>query len=115
MLHFWRVPPTGSILVVDDERSMRDFLRIALTRVGHDVTVVDSPTAAAAEYGARDFDVVITDLKMAGGSGLDVLDGVKAARAHTQVIVVTAFATPETAIAAMKFDTPLLMSKIITR
>jgi two-component system, NtrC family, response regulator PilR len=96
------VPPTGSILVVDDERSMRDFLRIALTRVGHDVTVVDSPTAAAAEYGARDFDVVITDLKMAGGSGLDVLDGVKTARPHTQVIVVTAFATTETAIAAMK-------------
>jgi two-component system, NtrC family, response regulator PilR len=96
------VPPTGSILVVDDERSMRDFLRIALTRVGHEVTVVDSPAAAAAAYGARDFDVVITDLKMAGGTGLDVLDGVKAARAHTQVIVVTAFATTETAIAAMK-------------
>jgi two-component system response regulator PilR (NtrC family) len=96
------VPPTGSILVVDDERSMRDFLRIALTRVGHQVTVVDSPTAAAAAYGAQEFDVVITDLKMAGGSGLEVLDGVKAARPHTQVIVVTAFATTETAIAAMK-------------
>ena len=81
---------------------MRDFLRIALTRVGHDVTVVDSPVAAAAAYGGRDFDVVITDLKMAGGSGLDVLDGVKGARPHTQVIVVTAFATTETAIAAMK-------------
>src|SRR5213080_1908800 len=102
MLHFWRVPPTGSILVVDDERSMRDFLRIALTRAGHAVTVVDSPSAAAVEYGARDFDVVITDLKMSGGSGLDVLDGVKRARPDTQVIVVTAFATTETAIAAMK-------------
>ena len=81
---------------------MRDFLRIALTRAGHAVTVVESPAAAAVEYGARDFDVVVTDLKMAGGSGLDVLDGVKAARPHTQVIVVTAFATTETAIAAMK-------------
>jgi len=81
---------------------MREFLRIALTRAGHDVTVVESPAAAAVEYGAHDFDVVITDLKMSGGSGLDVLDGVKTARAHTQVIVVTAFATTETAIAAMK-------------
>ncbi|MDB4968828.1 MAG: two component, sigma54 specific, transcriptional regulator, Fis family [Myxococcales bacterium] len=81
---------------------MREFLRIALTRAGHEVTVVDSPSTAASEYTARDFDVVITDLKMAGGSGLDVLDGVKSARAHTQVVVVTAFATPETAIAAMK-------------
>ena len=81
---------------------MRDFLRIALGRVGHEVTVVESPAAAAAAYGERDFDVVITDLKMAGGSGLDVLDGVKTARPHTQVVVVTAFATTETAIAAMK-------------
>jgi two-component system, NtrC family, response regulator PilR len=96
------VPPTGSILVVDDERSMRDFLRIALTRAGHDVTVVESPAAAAAAYGARDFDVVITDLRMAGGSGLDVVAGVKSSRPDTQVVVVTAFATTETAIAAMK-------------
>ncbi|HEX9102943.1 MAG TPA: sigma-54 dependent transcriptional regulator [Polyangia bacterium] len=81
---------------------MREFLRIALTRAGHAVTVVESPAAAALEYGARDFDVVVTDLKMSGGSGLDVLDGVKAARPDTQVIVVTAFATTETAIAAMK-------------
>ena len=81
---------------------MREFLRIALGRVGHAVTVADSPAAAAVEYGAHDFDVVITDLKMAGGSGLDVLDGVKAARPDTQVIVVTAFATTDTAIAAMK-------------
>jgi two-component system, NtrC family, response regulator PilR len=96
------VPPVGSILVVDDERSMRDFLRIALTRAGHEVVVADGPSAAAVQYQAQEFDVVITDLKMQGGSGLDVLDGVKALRPHTQVIVVTAFATPETAIAAMK-------------
>jgi two-component system response regulator PilR (NtrC family) len=96
------VPPTGSILVVDDERSMREFLRIALTRAGHAVTAVESPAAAAVEYGAREFDVVITDLKMSGGTGLDVLDGVKRAYPDTQVVVVTAFATTETAIAAMK-------------
>jgi two-component system response regulator PilR (NtrC family) len=96
------VPPTGSVLVVDDERSMRDFLRIALTRAGHEVAVAETPTAAADAYRAREFDVVITDLKMQGGTGLDVLEGVKAAHPHTQVVVVTAFATPETAIAAMK-------------
>jgi two-component system response regulator PilR (NtrC family) len=96
------MPPTGAILIVDDERSMREFLRIALSRAGHEVVVADSPAAAKVEYDARDFDLVITDLKMPGGSGLDVLDGVKALRPHTQVVVVTAFATPETAIAAMK-------------
>jgi two-component system, NtrC family, response regulator PilR len=96
------MPPTGVILIVDDERSMREFLRIALTRNGHEVVLADSPAAAKQLYDTRDFDLVITDLKMPGGSGLDVLTGVKTARPHTQVVVVTAFATPETAIAAMK-------------
>ncbi len=81
---------------------MREFVRIALGRAGHEVVVADSPATASVEYGARDFDVVITDLKMNGGTGLDVLDGVKQRHPHTQVIVVTAFATTETAIAAMK-------------
>src|SRR3954471_4793372 len=92
----------GSVLIVDDERSMREFLRIALTRTGHEVTLADSPAAAKLEYDKRDFDLVITDLKMPTGSGLDVLDGIKAACPFTQIIVVTAFATAETAIAAMK-------------
>jgi two-component system response regulator PilR (NtrC family) len=92
----------ASILVVDDERSMRELLRIALGRAGHKVTIADSPDAARAAYEASDFDLVITDLRMPGGSGLDVLDGVKALRPNTQVVVVTAFATPETAIAALK-------------
>jgi two-component system response regulator PilR (NtrC family) len=94
----------ASILVVDDERSMRDFLRIALQRAGHRVELADSPAAAQKQLGAAEPDVVITDLKMQDGasSGLDVLDATKRAHPHTQVIVVTAFATPETAIAAMK-------------
>ncbi len=92
----------GSILIVDDERSMRDFLRIALQRSGHTVELAESPAAAHVAYTANEYDVVLTDLNMPGGSGLDVLDGVKAARPHTQVIVITAFASTETAIAAMK-------------
>jgi two-component system, NtrC family, response regulator PilR len=94
----------ASILVVDDERSMRDFLRIALQRAGHTVELADSPAAAHKQLAAAEPDVVITDLKMQEGasSGLDVLDATKRAYPHTQVIVVTAFATTETAIAALK-------------
>jgi two-component system response regulator PilR (NtrC family) len=92
----------SQLLVVDDERSMRDFLRIALSRAGHEVTLAESP-AAAHQALQHEFDVVITDLKMQSNtSGLDVLDEVKRRHPHTQVIVVTAFATTETAIAAMK-------------
>jgi two-component system response regulator PilR (NtrC family) len=92
----------AAILIVDDERSMRDFLRIALQRAGHQVEVAPGPPDAKTQFTARDFDLVITDLMMPTGSGLDVLRDVKAHRPETQVLVITAFATPETAIAAMK-------------
>jgi len=92
----------AAILIVDDERSMRDFLRIALRRAGHEVEVASGPPEAKASFTAHDYDLVITDLMMPTGSGLDVLRDVKAHRPETQVLVVTAFATPETAIAAMK-------------
>ncbi|MCS6913236.1 MAG: sigma-54 dependent transcriptional regulator [Myxococcota bacterium] len=91
------------ILVVDDERSMRDFLRICLAREGHQVVLADSPSAASECIANHpQFDVVITDLKMQNGSGLDVLTNVKERSPETQVVVITAYATPETAIAAMK-------------
>jgi two-component system, NtrC family, response regulator PilR len=92
----------AAILIVDDEKSMRDFLRIALQRAGHEITVAGGPPEAKQQFSARDFDLVITDLMMPTGSGLDVLAAVKAHRPETQVVVVTAFATPETAISAMK-------------
>src|SRR5262245_5133942 len=92
----------AAILIVDDERSMRDFLRIALARAGHQVEVAGGPPEAKTAFTARDFDLVIPDLMMPTGSGLDVLRDVKAHRPETQVVVITAFATPETAIAAMK-------------
>jgi two-component system response regulator PilR (NtrC family) len=94
----------GSILIVDDERSMREFLGICLRRAGHQVKVVQSGEEAVAELRPEEpVDLVITDLKMPGKlDGLGVLAEVKARMPETQVIVATAYATPETAIAAMK-------------
>jgi two-component system, NtrC family, response regulator PilR len=89
-------------LVVDDEQSMREFLSICLRRAGHDVVVAPSAEDASRELGTGPFDLVITDLKLPGKSGLDVLDEVKTRSPETPVIVITAYATPETAIAAMK-------------
>ena len=76
------------VLVVDDERSMRDFLRICLTRDGHQVSLAEGPAAAreALSVGSP-IDVVVTDLKMQGGSGLDVLSAVKEKSPETQVVV----------------------------
>jgi two-component system, NtrC family, response regulator PilR len=93
---------TGDILIVDDERSLREFLVIFLRRGGHRVEAAADVEAARKAIAEREFDVVITDLKMPDGSGLDVLAESKKLRPDTQVVVVTAFATAETAIAAMK-------------
>jgi two-component system response regulator PilR (NtrC family) len=95
-------PLTGDILIVDDERSMREFLAIYLRRAGHRVEAAADGEQARKAISAREFDVVITDLRMPDASGLDVLADAKKQRPDTQVIVVTAFATAETAIAAMK-------------
>jgi len=90
------------ILVVDDERSMQEFLEIFLRGEGYEVaTAGDVPSARAALEGA-DYDVVITDLQMPGGSGLELLEAVREGSSETVVIVITAFASTETAIAAMK-------------
>jgi two-component system response regulator PilR (NtrC family) len=94
----------GSIMVVDDERSMREFLAICLRRAGHQVTACENGDDAVTKLPTDEpLDLVITDLKMPGKlDGLGVLAQVKARLPETQVIVATAYATPETAIAAMK-------------
>ncbi len=82
------------ILIVDDEPSMRDVLSIMLKRTGYAVTVAPDAEEAIAEIGKEIFDLVITDLKMPTGSGLDVLKAVKAAAPETVVLVITALPPP---------------------
>jgi two-component system response regulator PilR (NtrC family) len=93
---------SGQILVVEDERSMREFLEILLRRHKHQVDIADCGGAALELLGQREYDLVITDLKMPGVGGIEVLEQTKRLHPHTEVIIVTAFATAETAIAAMK-------------
>jgi two-component system response regulator PilR (NtrC family) len=92
----------GRILIVDDEASMREFLAICLRRGGHAVDQAAGGKQGLGMLGGAQYDLVITDLKMPGTTGLDVLDAVKKQAPSTEVIVITAYATPETAIAAMK-------------
>ena len=92
----------GRILVVDDELSMREFLSILLRKLGHEVICVDCGERAVEMVEEADLDIVLTDLKMAGLSGLDVLRCYQDNAPGTQVIMMTAFATAETAIEAMK-------------
>ncbi|HKE15848.1 MAG TPA: sigma-54 dependent transcriptional regulator [Kofleriaceae bacterium] len=93
----------ANVLVVDDERSMREFLAICLRREGYEASVAESGARALAWLEGHPVDVIITDLRMPGElDGLGLLRAIKERGLDTEVIVVTAFATPETAIAAMK-------------
>lgn len=90
------------ILIVDDEQSMRDYLSIMLKKDGCDVHVADNGADAVRLIQAEIFDLVITDIKMPQLDGIGVLKAVKEASPETIVIMITAFATPETAVEAMK-------------
>jgi len=96
------VSTKARILVVDDERSMQEFLEILLRREGYDVTCVGDVDGALLALESDDFDVVISDLQMPGKTGLDLLHALREASPETVALVMTAFASTETAIAAMK-------------
>jgi two-component system response regulator PilR (NtrC family) len=92
----------ASILVVDDELSMREFLKILLEKEGYRVTVAADGKSALALAGKHSFDLVISDIRMPGMSGLDLLTRLKQVKAEIGVIMITAFASPDDAVAAMK-------------
>jgi two-component system response regulator PilR (NtrC family) len=90
------------ILVVDDERSMREFLEILLRKGGHEVLTAAALSEAMSAAGEGDLDLVITDLRLGDATGLDLLRDVKARTPATEVVIITAFATAENAVQAMK-------------
>jgi two-component system response regulator PilR (NtrC family) len=94
---------SARILVCDDEASLREMLQILLRREGYRVDAVDGVHAAREQLGSADpYDVVITDLVMPDGTGMEVLDAVRARSVDTQTLMVTAFATTEQAVEAMR-------------
>ncbi|HHL39481.1 MAG TPA: sigma-54-dependent Fis family transcriptional regulator [Deltaproteobacteria bacterium] len=94
--------PKERIIVVDDEKSMRDFLEIMLKKEGYEVRTFDSGAAALDHFRTRRADVVITDLKMPGMSGVELLKGLKELDPQVLVIMITAYASVDNAIEAMK-------------
>ena len=91
-----------AILVVDDELSMREFLNILLEKEGYAVTTASDATSALDQLKDQDFDLVISDIKMPGLGGLSLLERIKEMNSSTPVIMITAYASPENAVIAMK-------------
>lgn len=90
------------ILVLDDDQGMREFMEIMLTKEGYNVTSADEPSKAINLCRKIDFDLVITDLRMPKIDGIEFLKTIKDHRPETIVILITAYASGETAVNAMK-------------
>src|SRR4029079_8977952 len=91
------------ILVVDDQELMRDSLAANLVREGHEgVATHDGTIAVSKLEGSTRFDLLITDLKMPKMTGIELLGEAKRLRPEMPVVLMTAFATVQTAVEAMK-------------
>ncbi|MDO8786201.1 MAG: sigma-54 dependent transcriptional regulator [Syntrophales bacterium] len=92
----------AKILVVDDDQGMREFLEIMLTKEGYSVTCAGEAVKAINRCKKEQFDLIITDLKMPKMDGITFLKEVKGISPETMVILITAYASGETAVTAMK-------------
>jgi len=91
-----------SLLLVEDKNELRAMLRKALERAGYTVDEAPDGTSAIQKIRARRYLLVVTDLKLPGASGLDVLRASKSADATIPVLLLTAFGSVEEAVTAMK-------------
>ena len=93
---------TGRILVTDDDASLRRVLQVQLEQEGYEVAVAASGQQTLSILQLQPFDLLITDLKMPGMSGLELLRHARLQYPQTIIILLTAFGTVETAVEAMK-------------
>src|SRR5262249_32594394 len=115
-------PRAPRILVVDDERSMRELLAIVLRREGYDVVLAENGHAAVDVLEREPVDLLISDIKMPDLSGVDVLRAAKRVDQDILGIMITAFASTDSAVEAMRlgacdylskpFDVDLLKMKV---
>ncbi len=115
-------PRSPRILVVDDERSMRELLEIVLRREGYEVLLAENGRTALEILGRGTVDLLISDIKMPDMSGVEVLRAAKGIDPDILGIMITAFASTDTAVEAMRlgacdylskpFDVDLLKMKV---
>jgi DNA-binding NtrC family response regulator len=94
--------PAFRVLVIDDEKIVCDRLSVELERAGLEVEALTESGQALERMSSQRFDLVITDIKMRGPNGIEVMNFVKENYPSTRVIVITGFATVETAREVLK-------------
>ncbi len=104
-------PAPPRVLVVDDEPSMRELLEIVLRREGYEVLVADNGRAAMAALERHPIDLLISDIKMPDMSGVEVLRAARTIDQDILAIMITAFASTETAVEALRLGAHDYISK----
>ena len=92
----------GNILVLDDEQGMREMLQMMLEEEGYNVTSVSGIAEATAAVKQNVYDLIISDLRLEDGNGIDFLSTVKKISPFSSVIIITAYATLESALKAIR-------------
>jgi two-component system response regulator PilR (NtrC family) len=100
MLFDAMIPHT--ILVVEDEELMRSILRRLLEGAGYEVVTADSAESALAAFGENEISVTITDIKMSGMDGIELLDRIKGIDEDALVVIMTAYSSVDSAVAALR-------------
>jgi len=94
--------PSFRVLIIDDENIVCERLSMEMERAGFEVEAYTESSQALQRMASQHFDVVITDIKMQGPNGIEVMNFVRENHPSTRVIVITGFATVETAREALK-------------
>jgi two-component system response regulator PilR (NtrC family) len=94
-------PSAAHLLIVDDERSMRELLEYMLTREGYTIALAENGRKAVEMVESNDYDLILCDIRLGDITGLEVLRAAKQKSPRTVVIMISAYATTETAVEAM--------------
>jgi len=101
----------GTVLVVDDEQAMREFLAVLLEKEGHNVMTASDGEQALRMVGEQPVDLVISDVRMPKVHGIALLTGIRAQHPHLPVILITAYASSDSTIQAMQLGADDYLTK----
>ncbi len=108
-----KTPRADKILLVDDEAGIRNVLGISLSDTGYDVLVADSGEAALALFEEHRPEIVLTDIKMPGMDGIELLEKIKGMAPDTEVIMITGHGDIDLAICSLKLEATDFVTKPI--
>lgn len=104
---------TTSIMIIDDEKVVADMMKMALEQEGYEIESFTDGAAAVKRLEQKKFDLVLTDLKMPGINGFDLIRLIRESAPETAVIMITAFATMDVAIEAKRLGVADFFTKPI--